>query len=359
MLNSSSAQPEAGMTSPSGRSLRGSHQMAAFSVCERLAELRYLRGYVPKVEKEDRLRGTLVHLCMAYYYAARLPPDQRPAWFTEVDLRTALERKGRGFPDAIVKSLEVMSAFDAEYGESLPRWDPVSIEAEYVAPVREIDPALEDDITKLKSQYSSTDLVNREALEQQIDHLERMRAVDDDLASCRPDLIASIKTTYGPELWVVDYKTQSPAFGRSKGLRTWYQDAEYFLDWQVLVNLTITRAPSNQARLGHRFVKGFVIQRATRKPDDRGRYHFDRHILTIPKVAYARTPRRIRAALMQEREVRRKVAAGIETLQNYWACYGRYGACDYRPLCGASTIEDAYKTLNEEYRRGDSGEEEE
>jgi hypothetical protein len=308
--------------------------MAAFGVCERLAELRYVHHIVPKVDKESRLRGTLIHLAMAYYYASRMPTA--PRWYYEKDLHTALVEKGQGLPDGIEQAMAVMQAYDAEYRDHPPPWTPVTIESEFVATLREIDP-LDADI----------DAAKRAGGDARVAYLEGLQAYDDEYVSCRPDILVDIPTEAGHELWVVDYKSQGPAY---RGLRTWYQDAEYLLDWQVLVNLTVVRAPSNQARLGHRFVKGFMIQRMTNEPV-KGRFFFDRHILTIPKLAYARTPRRMRLAVAREKEVRQKVASGIETTQSYWACYGRYGACDYRSLCAEDTSAKAYQVLADSFRR--------
>lgn len=338
------------MVSPSGRSLRGSHQLAAFDACEYLANLRYFQRTVGRVDKPTRLRGTLIHLCMAYYYASKMSPDIQPAWFGQKDLHTALDEKGRGLPDGIFRALEVMTAYNEHYKDQKPVWTPMFIEDEFFATPRELDPAIDQEIETLSHRAEQEqNSEKRSQLEYHLAHLRHLKSFDDFPVSCRPDLIVKIMAATGPELWIVDHKSQGKAWGKGKGLRKWKDDGEYVLDWQVLVNLVVARAPSNVARLKGLPIKGFIINRMTREPDENGRYFFDHHILNVPHVAYTRTPRRMRAALAKELVVRQKVDNGILPDQNFWACQGRYGACDYRPLCSAKTQKAAYDLLQSDF----------
>jgi hypothetical protein len=189
-----------------------------------------------------------------------------------------------------------------------------------------------------------------------LQRLQYLKTFDDEVVSCRPDLICMDE--YG-NLWIVDHKSRGKPWGKKKGLETWKEDGEYLLDWQVLVNLHVVRAPSNKERLRGVPLKGFIIQRLTREPDKDGDYFTDRNVLTVPRKAYDAAPRRIREAVATEYEVRQAVENGVKTTQNFWACQGRYGECDYRRICAAKDDEKAYSILQSDYRQEAEREDEE
>jgi hypothetical protein len=311
--------PDAGFVSPSGRSARGSHRLAAVGICEQLWYLKYHVGVDQLGDKAFRKRGTLIHLALAYYYAERMPEYLRPAWL-EKPLREALAEKGAGMPDAIRCALEIYETYGINYAQE--PWRPILVEEELTASVGEID----------ASPKPGAD-----------------RTLDAELVTCRPDLIVAIAGLEGEAAWIVDHKSQGKPWGNRRGLEPWNPEGEFRLNWQVMVNLHIARAPSNRMRFGGLPVKGFIIQRMTREPDDRGAYHFDRQPLFVPPLAYAAAAHEIRDAVAHEYEVRRKLAEGIAPRKSFWACFGRYGACDYANLCGAASAEDQALTYQTDY----------
>src|SRR5262249_49276293 len=144
-------------------------------------------------------------------------------------------------------------------------------------------------------------------------------------------------------IWIMDYKTHgrsrvNPKTGR---LTQWKEEGEYAINFQVLMNLHILRA-----RLGYR-VRGFVIQRCTRQEP----YDFDRHVLTIPEGPYRDAPRMMRELVKEEYDVVAKIEAGGRPSPRYHACYGRYGACDYRYVCLAATQDKMHERLLEAYNQ--------
>lgn len=352
------------VSDPSGRSTRGSHHIAAFSICEFLGWIKYHLGYSPKANRPPTLRGTLIHLALAYHYASKMVPP--PPWFHSKDLSTALEEKGAGLPDGIQKAKEVLLAYREQYeAEDLREgWKPRFVEEEFAATVGELDRKIDTDIEMLETQTrdAGTDTPLRLELEKELARLRHLKTFDDELVTCRTDLIiekpasplaSSTVALEGPEGWIVDHKSKAKPWGnprfKPRGLDKWDDEGEFALDWQVLINLHVLRARSNQQRLGGLPIKGFIIQRMTREADAEGRYHFDRHVLKVSDEAYRQTPRMIREAVAVEDSVRRKTAAGIEAARSFWACYGRYGPCDFRAICKAKNQDEKRDILRERY----------
>lgn len=310
---------------PSGRSTRGSHQISDAQICERRWWLKYFLMYVALKEKPYRLRGTLIHWCLAYHYASKM--GQAPDWFYKRDLATTLEKAGRGHPDDVRTAKELLSAYQREYPTE--PWEPFAIEQEFSATVGELDPGGPDS------------------------------SLDSEVVTCRPDLLVLGRDeTQQPVLDVFDYKTSGKNWefvdGRwmmRGGLEKWKEDGPYVLHWQVLVNLLILRARSNAARLGHIPVRGFWIQRLTREPDKYKRFYFDRHLLSVPVGPYNEAPRVIRAAVAKERSIRENAAKGIKPAAALWACDGKFGPCDFRDVCIGRDSEDRQKILDEHYTR--------
>lgn len=312
---------------PSGRSTRGSHQLAAALTGERYWWLKYEQKYMLVRDKPFRLRGTLIHLCMQYHYGAQL--RQQPSWFYEQTLDQALEEKGRGHPGDVLVSKRLLEQYRTTY--TVEPWTPFAIEEEFSATIGELDPGGPDP------------------------------SLDGEVVTCRPDLLvlALHDVTRQPYLDVFDYKSAGKnwefADGKWRirgGLEPWKDDGgPYRIPWQPLVYLHILRAPSNAAKLEHMNVRGFWIQRLTREPDRFGRHHFDRHLLTIPRVAYEETPRVMRAAVARERYIRDNAAKGIKPMPCTYACRTPFGACDFVDVCSAPTPEERLRVLNEDYYR--------
>jgi hypothetical protein len=164
-------------------------------------------------------------------------------------------------------------------------------------------------------------------------YLLDLKALDNDVITSRNDLVYESESG----IWIMDYKTvgRSKTNSRTGRLIRWNEANEFALNWQSLINLHILRA-----KLGPR-VRGFVVTRATRQPP----YDFDRNPLTIPSIAYMEAPRAAREAVLHEYEVMRKIEQGSKPRPSYHACWGRYGACDYRDVCRAHTEEERAKIL--------------
>ena len=254
-------------------------------------------------EKDFQLRGTLIHLALAYYYGSKLNP--RPKWFEERDLFSALDERGRGCPDGIQCAKENLELYMQAYANDV--WKPLHVEEEFAATLGELDPG------------------------------GPFPEIDDEIVTCRPDLVVEA----GGSAWVVDYKTAGKVWRRDGKLDRWKDDGAFALDWQVLVNLTIVRK-----RLA-RPVKGFVVERLKREAP----YDFDRHVLRIPGWAYEQTPRELRLAVKSEIDIVDALNKGILPSPSFHLCYGRYGPCDYRPICQSDSREQALRVMNTEYVR--------
>jgi len=312
---------------PSGRSTRGSHQLSAALTCERYWWLKYAQMYLPVRDKPFRLRGTLIHLCMQYHYGSKMA--QAPSWFYEQTLDAALEERGRGFPSDILLAKGLLEQYRTTYVQE--PWTPFVIEEEFSASIGELDPGGPDP------------------------------SLDSEVITCRPDLLvmATHEVTRTPVLDMFDYKTAGKnwefADGKWRirgGLEPWKDDGgPYRIFWQALVYLHILRTARNAARLENMQVRGFWIQRMTREPDRFQRHHFDRHLLTIPPVAYDQTPRLIRAAVAKERYIRENAEKGIKPLPCFHACRGPFGLCDFIDVCAARTPEDQLQVLARDYYR--------
>lgn len=311
---------------PSGRSRRGSHQLAAALTGERYWWLKYAQMYLPVRDKPYRLRGTLIHLAMQYHYGALL--RVRPAWL-DVPFEVALEEAGRGFPGDVLTVKELLRQYALEY--RVEPWTPFAIEEEFSATVGELDPGGPDS------------------------------TLDDEVVTARTDMLvlSAHEVTQLPVIDVFDSKSAGKHWEFADGrwrlrgaLEPWKDDdGPYRLAWQPLVYLHILRVPSNAARLDHMQVRGFWIQRMTREPDRQGRHHFDRHLLRIPSVAYGQAPRLIRAAVAKERYIRENAEKGIKPLPCFHACRGPYGPCDFIEVCAAKAPEEQLRILNENFYR--------
>lgn len=261
--------------------------------------LKTLHGLVTLNDPTLRLTGTLVHSCLAYHYASKMPIP--PAWTKERTLQEALEHDAQyaSNKDELVRStLAIYNAF--QHFASGDAWHPVAVEEEFRATIGDLDPGGPDS------------------------------SLDHEVVTCRTDLVVEING----ELWIVDHKSSGGGYASGNGdrLPKWKHDGEYKLNWQVLMNLQILRASHNVSRLGRR-VKGFIVQRIKQRPP----YDFDRHVVQIAQLAYDDAPRTARGFVAAERQILERVQRGEKPLPNYSMCWGRYGACDYHDICGASS----------------------
>lgn len=271
--------------------------------------LRYYWHLRENTDKPHRVGGTMLHTVYEYHYARRM--EAPPAWFYEKSLEDKLSEQAAILPEphrsrmlGMVK--ENYAEFLQYYGAAGER-DPVqrviAIEQEFVARIGDIDPGGPNS------------------------------ALDNEVVSCRPDLVYE---NHAGE-WILDYKShgRSRVNPRTGRLTRWQEDGEYGINFQSLVNLHVVRAHRGPK------VRGFVVRRTTRQPP----YDFDDHTVRIPAVAYQEAPWLMRALVQREVDLAAKIADGVPPLPAYFACYGRFGPCDYYEACMSPTKERMREVL--------------
>ena len=290
-----------------GSSKRGPHRLAS-TACERLWTLRSVYGLVSKYDPPLRLQGTLIHDCLAFHNASLM--SQPPSWFQTRTLEEALAIDGAGQPQLIRVAKEVYEAYKLRHAGDT--WRPIFVEEEFEASIGELDPGGPDS------------------------------TLDSEVVTCRTDLVIE---TNG-ELWIVDHKSTGGGWGGKERLETWKDDGEYKMNWQVLMNLHILRAPSNAARFGGKTIKGFIIQRIKHRTP----FDFDRHPVHVPALAYQAAPRAARQYVAKEREILAKINRGESPTPNFSSCFGRYGKCDYYDLCAAGSKSEQQTIMHSAFR---------
>ena len=332
-MRGTTASPGRGMEGDAkvgGSSYRGPHRMAAALTCPRQWALRYHYYVRPYAEKDHQLAGTLAHDAMAYWYADKLPDDKKPAWFFAQDMHATLAEKAKHrltLIDNAIRSLECYTHWEEDIIE------PLHVEHEFAATLGSVDP-----------EGPRPDL-------------------NDEIVTCRTDLVARISNAAGTGVYIIDHKSKgrwdSDKYGR---LKTWNPDGEFSLDFQVLTNLHLVRKA-----LEPMHVNGFMIQRLRRELP----WDFDRNVLNVGRLPYAQTPRLMRLAVMAEKDAETAIekyddanpaCAGSDKSQRidaafqpefarYHACYGRWGACDYRDLCMADDTDEREALVQLNYKK--------
>lgn len=287
-----------------GASARGPSRFVALGTCPTSWFYGFELGYRLKIDRPHRLVGSLVHLCLAYQYAARLSSERRPASFSR-PLEDALLDLGRGFPEAVRQAREIAEAFklyDAGRG-----WAPVVVEHELRATLRECGVAIG-------------------------------APVPDDVAheeiTARADLVVRING----ELWVVDHKTQAP---RGDRLDRWRDDGEWSMHYQSMSLLTLARICSAEP------VRGVVIQRIKRTLP----YDFDHHAILLSDAQLRDALETTTAMVRRERELRHLIEKGVRPPRHLWACHGRYGPCDHVDVCRARSPRERLMILETDFTK--------
>lgn len=310
-----------------GASSRGSHRLADVTNCPRKWYMRYVKHCTRKGEPEFRLMGTLIHSALANYYAAMLPEEQQPDWFKEMPLYHRLTQEAGGKIALADRAFETGEQYIEWTKKKKCDWIPYSVENEYQATLGELDPDGED--------------APGFELEFRTPSGEPSRMIfptlNEEVVTCRTDLIVTKKTNN--TMWVVDHKSKTPEYHEEK-FGKWNDNGEFALDWQVLVNLMVIRARGIP-------VRGFIVQRVKRD----GEFDADRHPVPVPVKAYEGAPGLARHQIKVERQHYRNLAQGISPVANYFNCYGRWGECDYRPICRADNAEDQARIINTLYNR--------
>lgn len=283
-------------------SRRGSHRLADAEGCPRKWWLRYARRLVPVEEKQATFAGTLAHLGLEYFYNSKLPvPEEKPFPTFEA----AIEERGRGDPNAIRNAIDCVRAYIVwEAGDPLV---PLAVEEEFVATVGEIDPGGPD------------------------------ASLDDEIVTCKPDLIARNCGYVG----MYDHKTEG-VWGRGNRLPILKTDGRYTLSWQAMLNLHIIRCRKEDPR-GIAECASFTLNRIKKDVP----FDFDRYPLRMRQPAYEDVPRLIRKKVAAEREFIRALERGERLGPDFTHCHGPYGVCDYAPLCQSDSKEEM--ALNMQY----------
>lgn len=267
--------------------------------------LSYLEGIRPKYEPPHRLIGTLVHNCLAYHYASKL--ETRPDWLN-VSLDEMLMKEAKGDPVQIRTAKNVMQAY-LKFWSGEP-WKTVFVEHEFKATIGELDPG------------------------------GPFPELDNEVITCRSDLVVESNGS----LFIVDHKCSAGEWGKDR-LEHWKDDGEYRMFWQGMVNLMIVR--KRMAEITDKPVSGFIINRVKRREP----FDFDRHVLSMPKMAYQQAPRTARMFVREELQLMADIAAGVKPTPNFASCYGRYGPCDYINVCAAESPEAQGQILDNEFVR--------
>lgn len=302
-----------------GASRRGSHRLSEAALCPRKWYLHFGMGVQPKKTALHFVEGTLFHLCRAYSRAKQMEakqPGSAPAWFHRESLDQALEREGKGYPDAIKLAKAMDAAYERHYAGNDP-WEPVAVEKEYTATLGQL-----------------RKLINPTA---------KPQADDGEVVSSRIDLIYRANGY----LWACDYKTT--AHGYQAALKKWNPDGEYSINWQFLLQTGILRV-----NLGSEF-KGVVVERCLKKEP----FDFDRSVAPINPVAFRDLPNVIARQCFIERDIARQaVEAGArgEDMStwlpsgNWWNCFSWGSPCEFRALCTSETAGQFNDTLVREYQ---------
>lgn len=301
-----------------GPSRRGSHALADSMGCEARWYLYAYKRLRARGQNRYLTTGTIRHTALAYYYAPKVRDRQIP-WFVEYpDMKLALEEDARGKPKEIRDALEMLEAY-REYDVGSPV-EPLYVEEEFQATIGQLCPGLADEPAEA---LLCVDKGGRPVMASEGSQLTiALPRLSEEVVTCRPDLIA--RENGAIDIW--DHKTAGGAkdgSGRLPVLNPEYPDYTYF--WQAMVNLWIVRQSLP--------IRSFKLNRIKRdRPFD-----FDRSGMDIPKDLYAKVPSTIRQAVIQDRQRRRKVAAGArfgDMTPSLMEC-STWGACPYAPICYA------------------------
>lgn len=309
----------------SGESARGSHRLSSASQCPTKYKLRYIDGIREASDSPWRMGGTLHHNAIAHRYAERLMEQggEAPDWWRGESIDEHLDRTGKGWPKLVTLAREMYDAYPAywwQHNSKFEPWDIISVEKEYYARVADIDPDYE----------GCSDPAGPMG-----------EAIDNEIISCGTDLL--VRNRDSGLLYIVDHKSKAPfdPYAKRQGLTSWERDSEqYVLSWQGIINLHIIRHNFPDEIIG-----GFMVNRFTRSPP----WEFDRHPVSIPQNAMGASRMTIRHAVSKELALEAACREGRDVPQYFWSCHGKFGLCDYAPLCSAPSSEERSERLSRLY----------
>lgn len=256
--------------------------------------LRYMRGYRLAHDKPYRMRGTILHLILAYYYgelmrARGLTP---PAWLFAQTLEERLAAECSGFAEIVERCLAFRRYYiRAAKNES---FEPVAIERQLYIRLGDV-PEIRTEVVKLG--------------------LER------EVVTMRGDLTALVNG----KLVGIDYKSTEEGHDT---LPRWSDNIR--LDYELGLQMPVTLRSLRMA-YGEENVRGVAIRRLKASEP----FHFDYQPLRIEPHVYEGSAWSMLGHVKRELEVRARVTAGGRPTPCWGHCMGRYGACDYINLCAA------------------------
>lgn len=287
------------MSKTGGQSARGIHRLTVAMTCPRLWALTVYHGLRSKHPSPWALTGTLGHTRLAFHYAQKLkggPPEH----FRLDKLDAALAADAGDRDDLVELTKDIYGWYCERYAHD--PWQPVMVEEE---------------------------------IRFRLGDLSATVGYPDAIVTARVDLIVE----ENGELFVVDHKFQSGEWGRAR-LAPWGEDSEYNLSPQVFLGLQLARR-----LFAPRPVEGFIVQRILRKRP----YDSDRHICRPSALAYKEMLDMAVYAIEREHAFAEMIANRVALPPGFGSCIGRYGACDFAPVCHAEDHEERAMRLKRDY----------
>ena len=239
--------------------------------------------------------GSLVHEYLAAHYLDR-PPKQED-----------LEKVAGSQPKLITVAREIFEGWRRVYGAKDP-WDPVAVEIEIVATLANIVPDYRE--------YAPD---------------PTPAGLGEEIVTSRLDLVFRHK--WGRRKGLLDACDHKTKALRGKTFPKWANASnEYTSDWQFILQLKLARWHFAKV-IGERVHSVWVQRIGNNAPV------YDRNVVQIPKDAYQAADIMLVRAILAERDLWARLDDGEKPLPTGLLtghCIGRYGACDYRPLCVAS-----------------------
>lgn len=245
--------------------------LTAFAVCPQLHGFGYELGLGPNIEKDALKIGSLIHVALAYRYAAFLPT--RPEWMVYPDARTALWTCGQDRQDLAMEALRIFDAYQVNYPTLT--WRPILVEHPF-------------------------------ELVLNIDGI-------DERYTLRIDLLVEDMFTH--ELMLIDHKS---AYKLSRGIGDGYRT-----DREMLTGLALCRAHGYD-------VKRVIINAMTK---ERPEPKFERYHVPISGTAYERLGTETVHWMRTMRRVKQEWPDPLNRPRAYESCLRKYGRCDFYDVC--------------------------
>lgn len=264
-----------GVIWPGGPSKQGPHRIESFAICPQLESYGNDLRLRLTDEKPATAIGTLVHVGLAYRYAAMLPFERWPSWLVYRDPATgypdpllAIASCGYETPGYAAEAARIFTWYQHFY--SINVWTPVLVEHQFEVTFPNGEP------------YTA-----------------------------RTDLLA----IEAGEYVLIDHKTV-PRLSKSIG-------RDYRTDRQMLTGLMLARAAGYD-------VKRVIINACSKEQPVP---QFGRYDVPISPIAYERLALDTNYYLERLQAVRQTHPDPWNRPRNTGSCVRKYGRCDYYPLC--------------------------